>query len=441
MKTVNIGIIGFGTIGAGVVKALTSRRAFLREKSGIDINIVKICDKDLKTRRSVKVAKSLLTKVVGKVIYDPTIDIVVELIGGITPAKDIVLESLKAGKNVVTANKALLSDSGDQIFSLANDLGLSVGFEASVGGGIPIIRAIKEGFIADRIELIYGIINGTSNFILTRMAEDKLSFKEALAIAQVRGYAEKDPYLDISGGDSAHKLSILALLGFGAVVKPADIYTEGIVDIEQDDIQYAAGMGYAIKLLAIAKRNKGALELRVHPTLIPASHLLSNVSGVYNAIFVKGDLVGENLFYGQGAGAQPTSSAVVSDIMAIAKCMNDGGAQGHTCMRGARSKMEKCIPIRKDVSRIEKMDEVMTRYYIKFLAIDKPGVLTKISGVLAKHRISIASVTQKERRAGSVVPIVMMTHDALERDMAKALREIARLNVIKKRLVRIRVEN
>ena len=441
MKTVNIGIIGFGTIGAGVVKAIKSRRAFLREKSGIDINIVRICDKDLKSRRPVKVARGLLTKFAGKVIYDPTIDIVVELVGGITPAKDIVLESLRNGKNVVTANKALLSEAGDQIFGLANDLGLCVGFEASVGGGIPIIRAIKEGFIANRIDLIYGIINGTSNFILTRMAEDKLSFKEALAIAQARGYAEKDPYLDISGGDSAHKLSILALLGFGAVAKPADIYTEGIVDIEQDDIQYASELGYAIKLLSIAKRNRGALELRVHPTLIPSSHLLSNVGGVFNAIFVKGDLVGENLFYGQGAGAAPTSSAVVSDIIAIAKCMADNRPHVPKCMRPSQPRMEKCIPIMKDVNRIEKMDEVMTRYYIKFLAVDKPGVLTKISGVLAKHKISIASVTQKERKAGSVVPIVMMTHDSLERDMAKALKEIARLNVVRQKLVRIRVES
>ncbi|MCM8761195.1 MAG: homoserine dehydrogenase, partial [Candidatus Omnitrophica bacterium] len=378
MKKINVGIIGFGTIGAGVVRALKNRRLFLKEKNGVDINIARICDKDLKTKRPVSVPAQLLTRSIGKVIYDPNIDVVVELIGGIRPARDIILESLRQGKHVVTANKALLSDSGDRIFSLANELGLCVGFEASVGGGIPIIRALKEGFVADRIDLIYGIINGTSNFILSMMSDNGLGFKEALSMAQAKGYAERDPYLDISGGDSAHKLSVLALLGFGAVAKASDIYTEGILGIEQDDIRYASEMGYAIKLLAIAKRAGQLLELRVHPTLISKSHLLANVGGAYNAIFVRGDLVGENLFYGQGAGPSPTSSAVLSDIVAIARC---------AC--GASSKIEQYVGIRKDVKAIESIDRIVTRHYIKFLAIDKPGVLAKISGVLAKYGISI----------------------------------------------------
>lgn len=430
MKKIGVGIIGFGTIGAGVVKALKDKRSLLKARTGIDINIVAICDKDLKTKRAVKVEKKLLTNSVGKILYNPDINIVVELVGGIRPAKDFIFEALRQGKHVVTANKALLSEAGHDIFSLANKLGLTVGFEASVGGGIPIIKALREGFVANRIDLIYGIINGTSNFILSKMAEESLSFKEALALAQAKGYAERDPYLDISGGDSAHKLSVLALLGFGVVARPSDIYTEGITNIEEDDIAYAKEMGYAIKLLAIAKRSGGALELRVHPTLIPRSRLLANVNGVYNAIFVKGDLVGENLFYGQGAGAQPTSSAVVSDIIAIAKA-----AAKDT------NKIEDGILLKKDIDRIKKVDDIKTKHYIKFLAVDKPGVLTKISGILAKNSISIASVTQKARRAGSVVPIVMMTHDALEKDMSKALKEIGGLNIIRKKLVRIRVED
>ena len=429
MKTIKVGLIGFGTIGCGVIKALKSKRAFLRDKTGLNISIARICDKDIKTKRAIKVDRSLFTTSIGKILYDPKIDIVVELIGGIRPAKDIVLEALRQGKHVVTANKALLSESGCEIFNLSNALGLSVGFEASVGGGIPIIRALKEGFVANRMELIYGIINGTSNFILSKMAEDGLNFKAALAIAREKGYAEADPSLDISGNDSSHKLSILALLGFGMPVRPQDIYTEGITDIEAGDIAYAKQLGYAIKLLAIAKRSDDSLELRVHPTLIPQGHLLSNVNGVFNAIFVKGDLIGDNLFYGAGAGASPTSSAVVSDIVSIAKYAID------------RPKLERDISFKKDVKNLKKMGNIKTRYYIRFSALDKPGVLARISGILGKHSISIASVSQKARKEAKVVPIIMMTHDALESDMAKALKEINALSMIKKKTVRVRVES
>jgi len=418
MKKINVGIIGFGTIGSGVVKALKARRSFLREKTGIDLSIAWICDKDLKTKRPVKVEKKLLTKFLVKVLHDPKVDIVVELMGGVQPARDAVMEALRQGKHVVTANKALLSDSGYDIFSLANSLGLAVGFEASVGGGIPIIRALKEGFVANKIDLIYGIINGTSNFILSKMADEGLSFKDALLEAQERGYAEKDPRLDVSGGDSCHKLSVLAMLGFGVFVKADHIYTEGIEDIEPIDIEYAKHSGYTIKLLAIAKRTSGGLEMRVHPTLIPQSHLLASVNGVYNAIFVKGDLVGENLFYGQGAGANPTSSAVVSDIITIARniCCNS-------------SKSQEIVSLKKDVERIKDMSEIKTRFYIRFSALDKPGVLANIS-----------SVIQKERKAESIVPIIMMTHEAYEKDMAAALKEIDSFSVMKKRSVRVRIE-
>jgi homoserine dehydrogenase len=429
MKSVRVGIIGFGTIGAGVVKTLQSKRAFLKAGSGIDIVISRICDKDLKTKRPVKVDRAILTKSIGKVLYDPKIDIVVELVGGMTPAKDIMMEALRQGKHVVTANKALLSVHGRQIFSLANTLGLCVGFEASVGGGIPIINSLKEGFVANRIDLIYGIINGTSNFILSRMAEENLSFKDALASAQARGYAERDPYLDISGEDSKHKISILALLGFGVSPAPEDIYAEGITGIETCDIRYAREGGYEIKLLAIAKRSKDGVEIRVHPTLIPCDHLLANVRGVYNAIFVKGDLIGENLFFGEGAGPRPTSSAVVGDIVSIARCIRPD------------VRIERCVGFRKEIVPIKKMDDVRTRHYVRFSAIDKPGVLARISGILGKYRISIANVTQKERHEEDTVPIVMMTHEAPERDMARAVKEIDGLSAIKKRSVRIRIED
>jgi homoserine dehydrogenase len=429
MKKINVGIIGFGTIGAGVVKALQSKRAFLKDKSGIDVSVVKICDKDLKTKRPVKVSKKVLTPLIGKVLYDPSINIIVELMGGIYPARDIVLEALRQGKHVVTANKALLSEAGSDIFSLANKLGQSVGFEASVGGGIPIIKSLREGFVANRIDTIYGIINGTSNFILSKMSEEGMSFEAALKIAQEQGYAEKNPTLDIDGIDSCHKLSILALLGFGIHVTPKDIYTEGISAIEESDIQYAKEHGYAIKLLAIAKRVGKSVELRVHPTLLPKSHLLANVSGVYNGIFVKGDLVGDNMFYGRGAGAAPTSSAVVSDIISIAKSINE------------KDKTEDQIMFKRDVEGLKSMDEVKTRYYVRFSAIDKPGVLAKVSGILGKHKISIAAATQKARKSSKVVPIVIMTHDAVERDMRKALKEIDALSVIKKPSVRVRVED
>ncbi len=429
MKKINIGLIGFGKIGSGVIKALRSKKSFLKEKSGVDINIVRICDKDIKSKRPVTVNKSLLTKSLGKVLYDPKIHIVVELMGGIRPAKDVIMEALRSGKHVVTANKALLADSGNEIFSLANSLSLNVAFEASVGGGIPIIKSLKEGFIANRFDLVYGIVNGTSNFILTKMAEGSVSFRDALKIAQEKGYAEQDPDLDISGMDSGHKLSILAFLAFGVSAKPSDIYTEGITEIESHDIEYAKELGYSVKLLAIAKRSGDSVELRVHPTMIPKSHLLANVGGVYNAVFVKGDLIGENLFYGEGAGALATSSAVVSDIIGIAQQVSCCG------------KVTGPMAFRKDVKDIKDIANIKTRFYMRFSAIDKPGVLAKISGILGKHNISIASVTQKEKKSSSIVPIVMMTHEALELDMAKALKEIDSLSAIKKKTVKIRIES
>ncbi len=429
MKRVNIGLIGFGTIGAGVVRVLQGRHSYLKEKTGLDIRIKWICDKDLETKRPVKVSKKTLTKSIGKVLYDPDVNIVVELMGGVNPAEDVIMEALRQGKHVVTANKAVLSQAGSEIFRLADTLGLSIGFEASVGGGVPIIKALKESFVADKIEVIYGIVNGTSNFILSKMADEGLAFKDALADAQARGYAERDPSLDISGQDSCHKLAILALLGFGVCAKTSAIYTEGIDRIEPEDISFARELGYSLKSLAIAKKDGDALDLRVHPTLIPKSHLLANVNGVYNAIFVKGDLIGEQLFYGEGAGAAPTSSAVISDIVSIAGRASKCPKAGKCASSSTR-----------ELKFLEKTGDIRTKYYIRFSAVDKPGVLARISGILGKHGISIASVSQKAPKAAKVVPIVMMTHEALESDMAAALREIDALAMIRRKTVRVRVE-
>ncbi|MFH1995988.1 MAG: homoserine dehydrogenase [Candidatus Omnitrophota bacterium] len=429
VKHVNVGVIGFGTIGCGVVKVLTERRALLKEKTGIEIDLVRVCDKDLRSKRLVQIKKKgVLTKSISEVLYDPSIDVVVELIGGINPAKDIILEAIRQGKHVVTANKALLAQCGREIFELAARCGSYVEFEASVGGGIPIIRSLKDGLLSNHFELIYGIINGTSNFILSKMSREEIGFRDALLFAQNEGYAEKDPTLDVGGGDSAHKLAILALLGFGVSVKPDEIFTEGIERIEKSDIRYADELGYAVKLLAIAKRCSDGLELRVHPTLIPKDHLLASVHGVYNAIYVRGDLVGEALFYGEGAGMLPTASSVVADIASIAKKTRSGVLADSLIGRNKRA------------VNCKAMGQVSVRHYIRFSAIDRPGVLAAVSGILGEHSISIASVTQKRQQRSRIVPIVMMTHTASEADVSRALKRIDKLTVIKKRSVQIRIE-
>ncbi|NQT46530.1 MAG: homoserine dehydrogenase [Candidatus Omnitrophica bacterium] len=429
MKTVNVGIIGFGTVGSGVVKALKARRELIRRKSGIDIRIAGICDADLRSKRDVKVDKKLLTKDAYKLIRDPQVDIVVELIGGIHPAKEIILESLNMGKPVVTANKALLAHSGEEIVKAAQKKSTYIRFEASVCGGVPVIKAIRESFVANKMAALFGIVNGTSNYILTQMKEKQVEFKVALKSAQKKGYAERIPSLDVKGIDASHKLAILALLAFGHHVKLSDIYTEGIEGISYRDIQYADGLGYVVKPLAIAKRHGDELEVRVHPTLISKKHLLSNVSGVYNALYLSGDLIGNSLFYGEGAGKLPTSSAVISDIVELAKNLIFGGS-------GTIVDPEFDIGIKK----VRKRGDFYTRYYLHFSAIDKPGVLARVSGILGKHKISIASATQKERKREKVVPIVMTTHWAKESNMAKALKEIDRLPAIKKRTIAIRIE-
>lgn len=429
MKTVKVGLIGFGTVGKGVAKALLSKNKILEAKAGVPVTLAKIADKDLRPRRGVRVPRKLLTKDALSVIKDRSIDIVVELIGGIHPAKEIILKALSLGKRVVTANKALLAEYGKEIFTAASRFRSSIGFEGSVGGGIPIISPLKNSLISNNIELIYGILNGTSNFILSKMSEENCAFNEALKEAQKKGLAEKNPKLDINGVDSSHKLAILALLGFGFSVRPKDIYVEGIEGLDPADIQYAKSWGYDVKLLAIGKKVGNALDLRVHPTLISLKSVMASVKGENNAIFVKGDMVGETLFYGKGAGSLPTASSVVGDIMEIARGI---GTKRET--RPFRAEFDRRL------KKIRKIEDLNARCYVRFSAIDKPGVLAGISGVLAQNSISIATVAQKERKKGQPVPIVMLTHEANEGKMNKALDKINKLPFITKKTVRIRIE-
>lgn len=428
MKKVNIGLIGFGTIGIGVVKALKERRALLIKRSGIDLVLKKICDKNLSPRKNVSIDRNILTADANEILCDKDIDIVIELIGGIHPAREIIIQALKNGKHVVTANKALLAESGNELFKLAHRLNKNIYFEASVGGGIPIIKALREGLIANRCEEIYGIVNGTCNFILTQMSDKAMSFNDALREAQKRGFAEKKPALDIDGFDSAHKLAVLTQIAFGKYVKAENIFVEGISRIALEDINYAREMGLVIKLLAIAKKENDELEVRVHPTLIPNDHPLANVDGVFNAIFVTADMVGDLLFYGQGAGQNPTASAVVSDLISLAENIYKECAFSPFNFSQTQH-----------IRRMRKIDEIDTRFYIRFMALDKPGVLAKIAGILGKHGIGIASVSQKERRRARIVPVVIITDEAKERAMRLALERISKLAIIKE-AVAIRME-
>ncbi|MDD3087194.1 MAG: homoserine dehydrogenase [Candidatus Omnitrophica bacterium] len=429
MKKINIGLIGFGNIGCGVVKILRDKKALLSEKTGLDINIRRICDLDITSKRSVSVDKGLLTRNPKDIIEDPQIDIMVELIGGINPAREFIAEALKRGKNIVTANKALLAMHGQELFLDAAARGKNIYFEASVGAGIPIIKSLREGLVANKFNSILGILNGTSNYILSSMSKEKRTFSEALKEAKHKGFAEKDPTLDIEGMDSAHKLILLTYLAFGRLVNIRDVFIEGISRISLADVNYAKELGFEIKLLAIAQREGEDLEVRVHPTLIPEDHLLASVDSVFNAIYVEGDLAGDLLFYGPGAGQLSAASAVVSDIVDLTKDIKAG------LFRPMMNVVQD-----KSVKRLRKIDESSSRYYIRFTALDKPGVLAKISGVLAKFGISIASVTQKEKSRAQLVPIVMLIHEAKEKDLRRALNMINRLDAIKEEPIAIRME-
>ena len=430
MKTINVGLIGFGTVGKGVVKALLTKKKFLANKARVNINLAKIADKNIAPRKGVSVPKKLLTRSVDSILRNRNIDIVVELIGGIHPAKEIILKSLTLGKHVVTANKALLAEHGKEIFTVASRFRSFLGFEASVGGGIPVINALKKSLVSNNVELIYGIVNGTSNFILSKMSENNCTFAEALREAKAKGIAEKNSRLDINGTDSSHKLAILALLGFGRSVKLKDIYVEGIEDIDLMDIEYAAKWGYAVKLLAIAKKVGKELDLRVHPTLISKKSILASVKDENNAIFIKGDMIGEVVLYGKGAGSLPTASSVVGDIVEIARNLNG--------LKRDREPVN--LEFDSGLKKIRKINDLNTRYYMRFSAIDKPGVLASVSSILAQNKISISTVTQKERKKGQPVPIVMLTHYANEGKMKNALKKIDKLPFITKKAVKIRIE-
>jgi len=429
MRNINVGIIGFGTVGSGVVEALNKKRSYLKRRLGANINIVKICDKDLRKKRFVRVDKRLLTKNVNDILNNPKIDIVVELIGGIHPAHEIISKALDNKKHVVTANKALLAKEKKSLFEKAVRNNVQLRFEASVAGGVPIIKALREGLVANRVNSIYGIINGTCNYILSGMTNCGIDFDSALKDAQKKGYAEKLPEIDISGLDSAHKLAILASLSFGIDVKLSDMHVEGISDITEADIRYAAEWGYLVKLLAIAKVTPKGLEVRVHPTLVPKKHPLASVDKNFNAIFLNTDMLGDSLFYGKGAGSIPTASAVISDIVDISRDIIGGSSS--------------CVPsiVYDDkIKQVKKKDDFSASYYVRFSAIDKPGVLARISKILSEFKISIAFVSQEARREERIVPIVMMTHLAKERDFSRALKAIDRLSFIRRKSVVIRSE-
>jgi len=432
MSQINVGIIGFGTVGVGTVQLLLKNADAIAKRIGEPLVIRKIADLDTKTDRGVAVGKEVLTTNAMEVIDDPRIDVVVELVGGLDKAREFILMAMEKGKHVVTANKALLAEFGREIYCSAQAAGVHLGFEASVGGGIPILGALQGGLAANRIETLVGILNGTSNYILTGMTRNGLSYEKAVEQAVKLGFAEDPPTLDVEGTDAAHKLTILLSVITGIPIPFKDIYCEGIGSIGLDDIGFADNFGYRIKLLAIARQGDGWIEARVHPAMIPKDHILANVNEAYNAIYLEGDFVGANLYYGLGAGGRPTASAVVSDIMDVARKMLQG-VKGPVFSPGKNMSPLQAMQIRP-------MEELTSIYYFRFSALDSPGVLSKIAGILGDHEISVSSVIQKGRKDKGAVPVVMLTHEALERNVFKAISLIDRLDIVTDKTVIIRVE-
>ncbi|WP_370004586.1 homoserine dehydrogenase [Methanothermobacter sp. KEPCO 2] len=421
----NVGLIGFGTIGAGVVEIFNTNHDLIREKTGKDLKLKRVVDLDIETDRGVEIDPEILSTDADDILNDPEIDIVIELIGGYEPARSFILRALENGKHVVTANKALLARYWDEIMAAARENGVRIAFEASVGGGIPVLRALNESLAANRIKSIYGIINGTANYILTRMASEGMEFDDALREAQRLGYAERDPTFDIEGHDTAQKLIILALLGFGVYVPEEDLHVEGISKIRRDDIEYANNeLGCSVKLLATASLDDGELEMGVMPFLVPHEHLLSSVNGVFNGIYITGDFTGPVMFYGKGAGRRATASAVVADCMDIAL--------------NPESPLQPGPGVRM-VESIREFRETRSRYYIRLDAVDRPGVLHEIAGAFSRHEISIESVTQKGALEGKSVPIYIVTHEAAEGDIQSAIREISEIQWVTGEPVRLKI--
>lgn len=432
MKDIHVGLIGFGTIGTGVAKLLADNGGLIADKLGARLLLKRIADLDTTSDRGVAVAPGVLTSDVNHILNDPEISIVIELIGGYEPAKSFVLKAIAAGKHVVTANKALLALHGEEIYARAAEAGVEVLYEAAVGGGIPVLSAIKGNMAANRFTTILGILNGTCNYILTKMTKESLDFADVLKQAQELGYAEADPTFDIEGVDTAHKLALLLTLCYGTKVQFAQIYTEGITAISAIDINFAQQFGYRIKLLAIGKRDGDRIEARVHPTMIPLNSPMADVDGAFNAIRLSGDFVGPVMFYGRGAGMEPTASAVVGDLMDISRNILAGVGQ-RVSPRGFLDSAITELPIKP-------IGESVSRYYLRFSAVDKPGVLAAIAGALGNYNISIESMIQTGR-SGDYVPIVIITHEAAEQDILAALTEIDRFEMIKEKSKLIRIED
>jgi len=434
MRKIKVGIIGFGTIGSGVVKILASSRDLIRQRLGAEVEVIKIADLDITSDRGVEVNSSLLTTDAKEMIDNPDVDVVVELMGGYEPARSFMLQAIAGGKHVVTANKALIAKHGDEIFAAVEDQQVSIGFEAAVAGAIPIIRLIREAFVANRIITIEGIVNGTANYILSKMSDEQCDFDVALKEAQEKGFAEADPTFDIEGIDSAHKISILTRLAYGTPVNCDDITVQGISGITIDDIECAREFGYRIKLLAISKFNGKSVDIRVHPAMIPQSHPMANVNGVLNAVRVCDNLMEENVLIGHGAGSLPTGSAVVADIVEIARDILAGTKDRVPAQSFLKNEM-RSIPLMN-------IDEIESEYFLRFSVLDNPGVLSRISGILGSHSIGILSVIQKGRcDQGTGVPLIMMTHCASEKNVQLALKEIDALDVVCEKSNLIRVEN
>jgi homoserine dehydrogenase len=433
VKPINVGLLGIGTVGGGTWTVLARNREEISRRAGRDIRISVVADKEVEKARKLVAGQARVTADAFEVVRDPEVDIVIELIGGYTVAKDLVLAAIANGKHVVTANKALLATHGNEIFAAAQEKDVMVAFEGAVAGGIPIIKALREGLTANRIEWIAGIINGTSNFILSEMRDKGLAFDVVLKEAQKLGYAEADPSFDIDGVDAAHKLTIMAAIAFGVPMQFDKCYKEGISKLTQEDLRYAEQLGYRIKLLGVTKRTDQGIELRVHPTLIPSRRLIANVEGVMNAILVKGDAVGPTMYYGAGAGAEPTGSAVVADLVDITRL--------HTADPEHRVPHLAFQPDRLSSLKVLPMEEVVTSYYLRIGVEDRPGVLADVTRILADASISIDAMVQREPAEGEQqVDIIMLTHRTKERAVNGAIAKIEKLPVVTGKVTRIRLE-